>query len=169
MSLAMLLQPFLICSFVLEHLLSPCIMGRPPCCDESGVKKGLWTPEEDEKLMAYISKHGQGSWRTLPKHADLNRCGKSCRLRWANYLRPHIKRGKFTEEEERMIVNLHSVLGNKYVCLCLCLCLCVCACVCVCLSVFTCLSCEVHNKIENFKVYIRSFCDGVCARACLLA
>lgn len=89
-------------------------MGRPPCCDESGVKKGPWTPEEDEKLIDYITKHGEGSWRTLAKRAGLNRCGKSCRLRWTNYLRPDIKRGKFTEEEERIIINLHSVLGNKW-------------------------------------------------------
>ncbi|WRX17991.1 SANT/Myb domain - like 10 [Theobroma cacao] len=90
-------------------------MGRSPCCsDEANLKKGPWTPEEDQKLVDYINKHGHGSWRTLPKHAGLNRCGKSCRLRWANYLRPDIKRGKFSEEEERIIINLHSVLGNKW-------------------------------------------------------
>ncbi|XP_015963118.1 transcription factor MYB41-like [Arachis duranensis] len=91
-------------------------MGRSPCCDESSgnVKKGPWTPEEDEKLIDYIKKHGHGSWRTLSKRAGLNRCGKSCRLRWANYLRPDIKRGKFTPDEERIIVNLHSLLGNKW-------------------------------------------------------
>lgn len=90
-------------------------MGRSPCCEESSVKKGPWTPEEDEKLIDYINKHGHGNWGILPKRAGLNRCGKSCRLRWTNYLRPDIKRGKFTEEEERIIINLHSVLGNKYV------------------------------------------------------
>ncbi|ONK71735.1 uncharacterized protein A4U43_C04F11820 [Asparagus officinalis] len=89
-------------------------MGRSPCCDEIGVKKGPWTPEEDKKLVEYIQEHGHGSWRNLPKNADLNRCGKSCRLRWTNYLRPDIKRGKFTEEEERLIIHLHSVLGNKW-------------------------------------------------------
>ncbi|KAE9596930.1 hypothetical protein Lal_00007871 [Lupinus albus] len=89
-------------------------MGRPPCCEEIIVKKGPWTPEEDEKLTDYINKHGQGSWRTLAKRAGLNRCGKSCRLRWTNYLRPDIKRGKFTEEEEQLVINLHSVLGNKW-------------------------------------------------------
>ncbi|XP_015897505.4 transcription factor MYB93 [Ziziphus jujuba] len=89
-------------------------MGRPPCCDENGLKKGPWTPEEDEKLVDYINRHGHGSWRALPKLAGLNRCGKSCRLRWTNYLRPDIKRGKFSEEEERIIINLHSVLGNKW-------------------------------------------------------
>lgn len=46
--------------------------------------------------------------------AGLNRCGKSCRLRWTNYLRPDIKRGKFSEEEEQTILHLHSILGNKY-------------------------------------------------------
>ncbi|KAM7513609.1 hypothetical protein LguiA_003192 [Lonicera macranthoides] len=89
-------------------------MGRSPCCDESGLKKGPWTPEEDDKLIKHIHKHGHGSWRALPKLAGLNRCGKSCRLRWTNYLRPDIKRGKFSEEEEQTILHLHSILGNKW-------------------------------------------------------
>ncbi|GMN33796.1 hypothetical protein TIFTF001_004347 [Ficus carica] len=89
-------------------------MGRSPCCDESGLKKGPWTPEEDQKLVKYIQKHGHGSWRALPRLAGLNRCGKSCRLRWTNYLRPDIKRGKFSQEEEETILNLHSILGNKW-------------------------------------------------------
>lgn len=46
-------------------------MGRSPCCDESGLKKGPWTPEEDSKLIDYIQKHGHGSWRALPKHAGI--------------------------------------------------------------------------------------------------
>ncbi|KAL8255972.1 hypothetical protein R6Q59_031039 [Mikania micrantha] len=90
-------------------------MGRPPCSSESNdLKKGPWTPEEDEILIAYIEKHGHDSWRALPKRAGLNRCGKSCRLRWINYLNPEIKRGKITQEEENLIINLHSNLGNKW-------------------------------------------------------
>ncbi|XAR48558.1 hypothetical protein NMG60_11031415 [Bertholletia excelsa] len=88
-------------------------MGRYPS-DDNGLKKGPWTPEEDEKLVDYIQKHGHGSWRALPKLAGLNRCGKSCRLRWTNYLRPDIKRGKFSPEEEQTILHLHSILGNKW-------------------------------------------------------
>ncbi|KAI3986135.1 hypothetical protein MKX01_027406 [Papaver californicum] len=89
-------------------------MGRAPCCDKNGLKKGPWTPEEDQKLIDYIQKHGHGSWRSLPKNAGLQRCGKSCRLRWTNYLRPDIKRGRFSFEEEETIIQLHSVLGNKW-------------------------------------------------------
>ncbi|KAG8072442.1 hypothetical protein GUJ93_ZPchr0006g44909 [Zizania palustris] len=89
-------------------------MGRSPCCDENGLKKGPWTTEEDEKLMEYIQKNGHGSWRALPRLAGLNRCGKSCRLRWTNYLKPGIKRGKFTPDEENTILQLHSALGNKW-------------------------------------------------------
>ncbi|XP_009340212.2 transcription factor MYB39-like [Pyrus x bretschneideri] len=90
-------------------------MVRSPCCDEeNSLKKGPWTMDEDAKLTDYIRRNGRGSWRALPKLAGLNRCGKSCRLRWTNYLRPDIKRGKFSEEEERVIINLHSVLGNKW-------------------------------------------------------
>lgn len=89
-------------------------MGRSPCCEKDQVKKGAWTPEEDEILVDYISKHGHGTWRSLPKRAGLSRCGKSCRLRWSNYLRPDIKRGPFTPEEENTIVQLHGMLGNKW-------------------------------------------------------
>lgn len=91
-------------------------MGRAPCSErELGLKKGAWTAEEDQKLVAFIEKNkGHGSWRTLPQLAGLQRCGKSCRLRWTNYLRPNIKRGDFTLEEERMITQLHALLGNKW-------------------------------------------------------
>ncbi|PKI54139.1 hypothetical protein CRG98_025471 [Punica granatum] len=88
-------------------------MGRAPCCDKDGLKKGPWTPEEDQKLINYIQKHGNGNWRILPKNAGLQRCGKSCRLRWTNYLRPDIKRGRFSFDEEEAIIQLHSILGNK--------------------------------------------------------
>ncbi|XP_016476354.2 transcription factor MYB41-like [Nicotiana tabacum] len=89
-------------------------MGRSPCCDKNGLKKGPWTTEEDHKLIQYIQIHGPGNWRTLPKNAGLQRCGKSYRLRWTNYLRPDIKRGRFSFEEEETIIQLHSVLGNKW-------------------------------------------------------
>ncbi|KAJ4916121.1 Transcription factor MYB51 [Raphanus sativus] len=90
-------------------------MVRTPCCKaELGLKKGAWTPEEDQKLVSYLNNHGEGGWRTLPEKAGLKRCGKSCRLRWANYLRPDIKRGEFTEDEECSIISLHALHGNKW-------------------------------------------------------
>ncbi|TMW99499.1 hypothetical protein EJD97_002443 [Solanum chilense] len=90
-------------------------MGRYPCCKvDEDLKKGPWTSEEDEKLVEYIKENGHGNWQLIPKRAGLNRCGKSCRLRWTNYLRPDIKRGAFSEEEEEIIINLHSLLGNKW-------------------------------------------------------
>ncbi|XP_019176036.1 PREDICTED: myb-related protein 330-like [Ipomoea nil] len=90
-------------------------MGRTPCCsDKDGLKRGPWTAEEDQKLIDYINKHGYGNWRTLPTNAGLQRCGKSCRLRWMNYLRPDIKRGRFSLEEEQIIIQLHSIIGNKW-------------------------------------------------------
>ncbi|XP_070043459.1 transcription factor MYB106-like [Nicotiana tomentosiformis] len=89
-------------------------MGRSKCCDKQGLKKGPWTPEEDRKLLSCIEENGCGSWRALPAKADLQRCGKSCRLRWINYLRPDIKRGKFSLQEERTIIQLHALLGNRW-------------------------------------------------------
>ncbi|XP_042981921.1 transcription factor MYB106-like [Carya illinoinensis] len=89
-------------------------MGRSRCCEKEGLKKGPWTPEDDQKLLAYIEEHGHGSWRALPARAGLQRCGKSCRLRWTNYLRPDIKRGKFSLQEEKTIIQLHALLGNRW-------------------------------------------------------
>ncbi|KAI5061350.1 hypothetical protein GOP47_0023855 [Adiantum capillus-veneris] len=89
-------------------------MGRAPCCEKVGLKRGPWTPEEDQKLVAYINENGHGSWRALPKKAGLLRCGKSCRLRWTNYLRPDIKRGEFSLSEEQSIIQLHALLGNRW-------------------------------------------------------
>ncbi|KAL3637858.1 hypothetical protein CASFOL_018306 [Castilleja foliolosa] len=89
-------------------------MGRTPCCDKEHTNKGAWTKEEDEILINYVKLHGEGCWRSLPKAAGLLRCGKSCRLRWINYLRPDLKRGNFTEKEDEIIINLHSLVGNKW-------------------------------------------------------
>ncbi|KAG5061424.1 hypothetical protein AAZX31_01G197700 [Glycine max] len=89
-------------------------MGRQPCCDKLGVKKGPWTAEEDKKLINFILSNGQCCWRAVPKLAGLRRCGKSCRLRWTNYLRPDLKRGLLTQAEEQLVIDLHARLGNRW-------------------------------------------------------
>ncbi|QCE09072.1 myb proto-oncogene protein [Vigna unguiculata] len=81
-------------------------MGHHSCCNKQKVKRGLWSPEEDEKLINYITTYGHGCWSS--------RCGKSCRLRWINYLRPDLKRGSFSPQEAALIIELHSILGNRW-------------------------------------------------------
>ncbi|KAH7665580.1 myb proto-oncogene protein plant protein [Dioscorea alata] len=78
------------------------------------LRKGLWSPEEDDKLVKYMLSNGQGCWSDVARNAGLQRCGKSCRLRWINYLRPDLKRGAFSPQEEELIIHLHSVLGNRW-------------------------------------------------------
>lgn len=144
-------------------------------CEKTvAVKKGPWSPEEDEKLVAYIQRYGTWNWSQMPKPAGrkqilkflflsslyyaylnkifidhlgtrsfgiafgkvqsafrqsqafltndlsssafalgLARSGKSCRLRWVNYLRPDIKRGNFSKDEEETILELHQAIGNR--------------------------------------------------------
>ncbi|KAF7109141.1 hypothetical protein CFC21_109444 [Triticum aestivum] len=89
-------------------------MGHHSCCNQQKVKRGLWSPEEDEKLVRYITTHGYGCWSEVPEKAGLQRCGKSCRLRWINYLRPDIRRGRFSPEEEKLIISLHAIVGNRW-------------------------------------------------------
>ncbi|XP_060211545.1 transcription factor RAX2-like [Lycium barbarum] len=90
-------------------------MGRAPCCDKSKVKRGPWSQDEDNTLKNYLEKNGTGgNWISLPQKAGLRRCGKSCRLRWLNYLRPDIKHGGFTEEEDDIILTLYSQIGSRW-------------------------------------------------------
>nr|CAB3473926.1 unnamed protein product [Digitaria exilis] len=90
-------------------------MGRAPCCDKTTVKRGPWSPEEDELLRSYVQNYGTGgNWIALPHKAGLNRCGKSCRLRWLNYLRPDIKHGGYTEQEDRVICSLYNSIGSRW-------------------------------------------------------
>ncbi|CAI9116025.1 OLC1v1017069C1 [Oldenlandia corymbosa var. corymbosa] len=90
-------------------------MGRAPCCDKANVKKGPWSPEEDAKLKSYIEQNGTGgNWIALPQKIGLKRCGKSCRLRWLNYLRPNIKHGGFSEEEDNIICSLYISIGSRW-------------------------------------------------------
>ncbi|KAE8666188.1 Transcription factor RAX2 [Hibiscus syriacus] len=90
-------------------------MGRAPCCDKANVKKGPWSPEEDAKLKEYIEQNGTGgNWITLPQKAGLRRCGKSCRLRWLNYLRPNIKHGEFSDDEDKIICTLFATIGSRW-------------------------------------------------------
>ncbi|KAL8037236.1 hypothetical protein ABFX02_11G026600 [Erythranthe guttata] len=90
-------------------------MGRAPCCDKANVKKGPWSTEEDAKLKSYIDTYGTGgNWIALPQKIGLKRCGKSCRLRWLNYLRPNLKHGGFTDEEDNIICSLYISIGSRW-------------------------------------------------------
>nr|XP_043617079.1 transcription factor MYB4-like [Erigeron canadensis] len=89
-------------------------MVRAPCVDKNGIKKGAWSEEEDNQLRSYVQRYGHWNWRELPKYAGLARCGKSCRLRWMNYLRPTVKRGNFSKEEEDLIDKYHKEMGNRW-------------------------------------------------------
>ncbi|PRQ46948.1 putative transcription factor MYB-HB-like family [Rosa chinensis] len=102
------------CSLISLKISDILKMGRKPCCEKEGVIRGAWSTMEDQILTDYVLTYGEGRWRDLPQKAGLNRCGKSCRLRWINYLRPDIKRGNISAEEEDLIIRLHKLLGNRW-------------------------------------------------------
>ncbi|XP_059280831.1 transcription factor MYB78-like [Lycium ferocissimum] len=82
--------------------------------EDMDLRRGPWTVEEDFTLMNYIAHHGEGRWNSLARCAGLKRTGKSCRLRWLNYLRPDVRRGNITLEEQLLILELHSRWGNRW-------------------------------------------------------
>ncbi|PHT36353.1 Transcription factor [Capsicum baccatum] len=59
------------------------IMNTAIIANSSGVRKGAWTEEEDFLLRKCIQNYGEGKWHLVPIRAGLNRCRKSCRLRWS--------------------------------------------------------------------------------------
>ncbi|XP_031278463.1 transcription repressor MYB6-like [Pistacia vera] len=83
-------------------------------CNKKEANRGAWTAEEDQKLAQVIEIHGPKRWKSVAAKAGLSRCGKSCRLRWMNYLRPNIKRGNISDQEEDLILRLHKLLGNRW-------------------------------------------------------
>nr|CAD1829534.1 unnamed protein product [Ananas comosus var. bracteatus] len=78
------------------------------------LKKGPWTADEDSILSEYVEKFGEGNWNNVQKTTGLARNGKSCRLRWANHLRPNLKKCPFSPEEEQLVAELHAQIGNKW-------------------------------------------------------
>ncbi|KAJ6373390.1 hypothetical protein OIU76_027683 [Salix suchowensis] len=88
-------------------------MGRKTVCSKDGLNKGAWTPVEDKMLLDYLKIHGEGKWSNIVRETGVKRCGKSCRLRWMSYLRPDIKRGNFSDDEEDLIIRMHKLLGNS--------------------------------------------------------
>ncbi|GLT75977.1 hypothetical protein SLA2020_476650 [Shorea laevis] len=83
-------------------------------CSKEMMNRGAWSPLEDQIFVDYIKIHGEGKWGNINKKTALKRSGKSCRLRWLNYLRPDIKRGNISPEEEDLIIRLHKLLGNRW-------------------------------------------------------
>ncbi|KAJ4971329.1 hypothetical protein NE237_004428 [Protea cynaroides] len=77
-------------------------------------RKGPWTEQEDLQLMCFVGLFGDRRWDFIAKVSGLNRTGKSCRLRWVNYLHPGLKRGRMTPQEERLVLELHSQWGNRW-------------------------------------------------------
>ncbi|VFQ77160.1 unnamed protein product [Cuscuta campestris] len=95
------------------------IMNNPKEEEEEQVKlpvlkRGFWTPEEDLVLKKCVQTHGEGNWATISTNSGLMRSGKSCRLRWKNYLRPNIKRGMMSDDEKDLIIRMHKLLGNRW-------------------------------------------------------
>uniref|UniRef100_F6H852 Uncharacterized protein n=1 Tax=Vitis vinifera TaxID=29760 RepID=F6H852_VITVI len=111
-NLRMLASKKVVMVLLLSALFS--VLKRVFCFHSKVMNKGAWTSEEDRKLAEYIEVHGAKRWKTVAFKSGLNRCGKSCRLRWLNYLRPNIKRGNISDDEEDLILRLHKLLGNRW-------------------------------------------------------
>eukprot|EP00250_Pteridium_aquilinum_P020056 c24684_g2_i1 orf=625-1359(+) len=93
---------------------APLMLQKEYAENVSPLKKGPWTAEEDALLLAYVNQHGDSNWNSVQKFSGVARCGKSCRLRWTNHLRPNLKKCSLAPHEERLIIEQHAALGNRW-------------------------------------------------------
>nr|KYP60154.1 Transcription factor MYB98 [Cajanus cajan] len=89
------------------------VVGRRPKKGSVPLIKGQWTDEEDRKLLKLVKQHGVRKWSQIAEKLD-GRAGKQCRERWHNHLRPDIKKDSWSEEEERILVESHAMIGNRW-------------------------------------------------------
>jgi hypothetical protein len=75
--------------------------------------KGAWSKEEDELVVRLVKQYGPCNWTKIAEHLH-GRIGKQCRERWHNTLNPELKRGPWTEEETRILIDAHATLGNRW-------------------------------------------------------
>ncbi|KFK37734.1 hypothetical protein AALP_AA3G022300 [Arabis alpina] len=75
--------------------------------------KGQWSEEEDRKLIKLVRQHGERKWAMISEKLE-GRAGKQCRERWHNHLRPDIKKDSWSKEEEKVLVEAHTRIGNKW-------------------------------------------------------
>lgn len=83
----------------------------------SELVKGPWKKQEDELLASLVEEHGPKDWSKIAnKMAQLGhvRMGKQCRERWFNHLSPEVRKEAWTAEEDRVIIESHRQLGNKW-------------------------------------------------------
>ncbi|CAI0472718.1 unnamed protein product [Linum tenue] len=75
-----------------------------------------WRSEEDALLRSYVKQYGPREWNLISHRMNtpLNRDAKSCLERWKNYLKPGIKKGSLTEQEQRLVIKLQAKYGNKW-------------------------------------------------------
>ena len=76
--------------------------------------KRPWTEEEDKLLMEAINRYGAQRWPLIASLVQRGRAGKQCRERWFNHLCPQVKKGEWTEEEDRLIQEGVAELGTKW-------------------------------------------------------
>ena len=78
-----------------------------------GLVKGPWTQEEDTKVIELVKIHGNKKWSFIARQLK-GRLGKQCRERWYNHLNPDINKGEWTNEEDKLLIEAHSELGNRW-------------------------------------------------------
>ena len=72
-----------------------------------------WTEEEDHTVRGLVLSHGTKRWSLIAAQLQ-GRTGKQCRERWHNQLDPAIKKDVWTPEEDRILLDAHRSLGNRW-------------------------------------------------------
>ena len=75
--------------------------------------KKPWTKDEDDRLKELVQQHGTSNWGIISSALQC-RSGKQCRERYHNHLLPNVKKGDWTSEEDRIIMEMQARIGNQW-------------------------------------------------------
>ncbi|KAI5417006.1 transcription factor MYB98 [Lathyrus oleraceus] len=96
-----------------NRLLSPTTRRAFKAKKKSSIVKGQWTVDEDRMLIQMVEQYGMRKWSHIAQRLP-GRIGKQCRERWHNHLRPDIKKDIWTDEEDKILIQAHTEIGNKW-------------------------------------------------------
>lgn len=72
-----------------------------------------FTKSDDAKLKELVREYGENNWKTIASKME-GRNKSQCRDRWFRYLSPHVNHGDWTEEEEKLLMNLVPLLYPRW-------------------------------------------------------
>lgn len=93
------------------YIPNPNLLGKKPVVKKRA--RNLFTNDEDERLKELIEEYGEDNWGIIAKNMG-GRNVRQCKERWKFYLSPNVNKNEWTEEDDKLLLELQGQFGNKW-------------------------------------------------------